>query len=445
VNQVLVVDDDPGMRAALEARFLRRGWHVETAASALDGLQRFRRGLHPLIITDIRMPGEDGFFLMRSARGIAPHTAVILLTAFASVPGAVAAMKDGACDYLVKPVSFEQLEQAAERVLAHAATHANEFKEVAGQAPSWLRALDRARHAAASDADILIEAESGTGKELVARMMHRWSSRHDRPFVAVNCAAFPETLLESELFGHTKGAFTGATNTKPGKFELANGGTLLLDEVGEMPLALQPKLLRALQEREFDRLGDTRSMRVNLRVIATTNCALGRMVREGKFRADLYYRLNVIPLILPPLRERPGDIRELAEHFVRSFTPAGKVLHLTPALAELLEEHSWPGNVRELANCMRRAVALATGPEIGLEALEDCEWRSTCLSTTDDSSCLRPGLSLGEMERKLVEITLEATGGNRSRAAELLGVSLRTVRNKVRSYGLPRWSSYVHD
>jgi len=444
MNQVLVVDDDPGMRAALEARFLRRGWRVETATSARDGIEKFRRGMHPLIVTDIRMPGEDGFCLMRSARSIAPHTAVILLTAFASVPGAVAAMKDGACDYLVKPVSFEQLEQSAECVLAHAANNAGNLKEVAGRAPSWLRALDRARHAAASDADILVEAESGTGKELVARMIHDWSSRRDRPFVAVNCAAFPETLLESELFGHTKGAFTGATNAKPGKFELANGGTLLLDEVGEMPLTLQPKLLRALQEREFDRLGDTRSRRVNLRVIATTNCELGRMVREGKFRADLYYRLKVIPLSLPPLRERAGDIRELAEHFVRSFTPAGKVLHLAPDLIEHLERHSWPGNVRELANCMRRVVALAIGPEIGLEALEDCDWATASPSTTAPS-CLRPGLSLGEMERKLVEITLQATGGNRSRAAELLGVSLRTVRNKVRSYGLPSWSSYVHD
>jgi DNA-binding NtrC family response regulator len=445
MNRVLVVDDDAGMRSALEARFLRRGWRVETACHAAEALEKFRRGLHPLIVTDIRMPGEDGFSVMRTARAMAPQTAVILLTAYASVPDAVSAMKDGACDYLVKPVAFEQLEAAAEKILARASLHDGALSGIGGHSPVWLRALERARQGAASDADILIEAESGTGKELVARMIHRLSPRRDRPFVAVNCAAFPETLLESELFGHTKGAFTGAANTKPGKFELADGGTLLLDEVGEMPLPLQPKLLRALQEREFDRLGDTRPIHVDLRVIATTNCALAQMVHEGKFRADLYYRLNVIPLKLPPLRERPGDISELAEFFARLYARAGKTLHLTPEFLTLLEGHSWPGNVRELANCVRRVVALSSGTEIGPGALEGAEWATVTPSASGEISCLRPGVSLGEMERKLVEITLAATGGNRSRAAELLGVSLRTVRNKVRSYGLPSWSSYVHE
>ena len=445
MNRVLVVDDDGGMRAALEARFLRRGWQADIAANAGEALEKFRRGLHPLIVTDIRMPGEDGLFVMRAARSLAPHTAVILLTAFASVPEAVTAMKDGACDYLVKPVSFEQLEQVAERILAQARAQAEATKDLGGQAPTWLKALDRARQAAASNADILIEAESGTGKELVARLIHRLSPRRDRPFVAVNCAAFPENLLESELFGHTKGAFTGALNAKPGKFELANGGTLLLDEIGEMPLGLQPKLLRALQEREFDRLGDTRPIHVDLRVIATTNCALAQMVRDGRFRADLYYRLNVIPLSLPPLRERAGDVRELAALFVRLYAPPGQPLHLTPEFLQRLEAHSWPGNVRELANCLRRVAALATGPVIDIGALEGAEWISAPPLLPSDASCIRPGVSLGEMERKLVELTLEATGGNRSRAAELLGVSLRTVRNKVRSYGLPSCSSYAHD
>ncbi len=445
-NRVLVVDDDQGMRVALEARFLRRGWQVEAAANAGEALDKFRRGMHALIVTDIRMPGADGFAVMREARALSPHTAVILLTAFASVPDAVAAMKDGACDYLVKPVSFEQLEQAAERILAQAKAQAEATSGLGGHAPGWLRALDRARQAAASSADILIEAESGTGKELVARLIHRLSPRRDHSFVAVNCAAFPESLLESELFGHSKGAFTGADAAKPGKFELANGGTLLLDEVGEMPLALQPKLLRVLQEREFDRLGDTRTVRVDLRVIATTNCALSQMVREGRFRADLYYRLNVIPLALPPLRERAGDVGELAQYFGRLYAPPGKPLRLTPEFLQCLDAHTWPGNVRELANCMRRVVALATGNEIDRAALEGAEWNPAAASPQDSAKdCLRPGVSLGEMERKLFEVTLEATGGNRSRAAELLGVSLRTVRNKIRSYGLPSWSSYVHD
>jgi DNA-binding NtrC family response regulator len=446
MNRVLVVDDEAGMRAALEAHFLRRNWQVDTAANAREALEKFGRLKHALVVTDIRMPGDDGFSVMRAARALAPHTAVILLTAFASVPDAVAAMKGGACDYLVKPVSFEQLEEAAERILAQARTLAEATEGLAGHAPGWLRTLDRARQAAASDADVLIEAESGTGKELVARLVHRLSPRRDHAFVAINCAAFPETLLESELFGYARGAFTGALAAKPGRFELANKGTLLLDEVGEMPLGLQPKLLRVLQEREFDRLGDTRSVRVDLRVISTTNRALAEMVREGKFRADLFYRLNVIALSLPPLRERAEDIRELAEHFARLYAAPGKSPRLTAEFLKRLEAHAWPGNVRELANCVRRAVALATGTEIGPESLEGAGWDAIETVTQHDGhDHLRAGVSLENMERKLLEMTLDATGGNRSRAAELLGVSLRTVRNKIRSYGLPSWSSYVHD
>jgi DNA-binding NtrC family response regulator len=473
MNRVLVVDDEAGMRAALEAHFLRRDWSVDTASNAGEALEKFRRGLHPLVVTDIRMPGADGFAVMREARALAPHTAVVLLTAFGNVPDAVAAMKDGACDYLVKPVSFEQLEQAAERILAQARTQAEATAKaregLAGHAPSWLRALERARQAAASGADVLIEAESGTGKELVARLIHRLSPRRDHAFVAVNCAAFPETLLESELFGYARGAFTGAIAAKPGRFELAHRGTLLLDEVGEMPMSLQPKLLRALQEREFERLGDTRTVHVDLRVISTTNRALAEMVREGKFRADLFYRLNVIPLSLPPLRERGSDIRELAEYFLRLYRPQAKSLRLSPEFLERLEGHCWPGNVRELSNCLRRAVALATATEIGCEGLEDWGWEEADSSGgrrpvgnvvdnlvdhgVDDrgqdeakkDDRLRAGISLEAMERRLLEMTLVATGGNRSRAAGLLGVSLRTVRNKIRSYGLPSWSSYVHD
>jgi DNA-binding NtrC family response regulator len=482
MNRVLVVDDEAGMRTALEAHFLRHQWRVDTAGCADEALEKFRRGLHPLVVTDIRLSGglagglaegwpegwseKDGFAVMRAARALAPHTAVILLTAFGSVPDAVTAMKGGACDYLVKPVPFEQLERAAERVLAQARTQAEAAEGLIGQAPAWLRALDRARQAARSDADVLIEAESGTGKELVARLIHRLSTRRERPFVAINCAAFPETLLESELFGYARGAFTGATAAKAGRFELAHRGTLLLDEVGEMPLGLQPKLLRVLQEREFDRLGDTRSVRVDLRVVATTNRALAEMVREGKFRADLYYRLNVIGLSLPPLRERRADIQELAEHFSRLYEARGKSLLLTPEFLDRLEDHDWPGNVRELANCVRRAVALATGAEIGVESLEGFVASNPRRAAADETSSfanragagaqtghptpgkgakddhLRAGVSLENMERKLLEMTLEATGGNRSRTAELMGVSLRTVRNKIRSYGLPAWSSY---
>jgi DNA-binding NtrC family response regulator len=437
-SHVLLVDDEPGMRAALAASFRHRGWQVETAGGVAEAVARFRRRFHPLVVTDIRMPDGDGFAVMREVRALAPQTAVILLTAFGSVPDAVAAMKSGACDYLTKPVAFEPLEQAARRILQHAGALAAEGGELVGHCPAWLRALARAGQVAASGADILIQAESGTGKELVARLIHRLSPRRGRPFVAVNCAAFPETLLESELFGHARGAFTGALAAKAGKFELAHGGTLLLDEVGEMPLPLQPKLLRALQEREFDRLGDTRPVKVDIRIIATTNRSLDAMVKAGSFRADLYYRLNVIPLMLPPLRERVEDIGELAEHFARLYAPPAGAPCLRPEFLARLQQHTWPGNVRELANLMRRAVALS-GNEIGPEVLvpEDLP------GAAEAGDRLRAGVSLGEMERRLLEVTLDATGGNRSRAAAMLGVSLRTVRNKIRGYGLPPRRNYA--
>ena len=444
MNQVLIVDDEPGMRAGLAASFSHRGWRVETAAGASEAMARFRRGLHPLVVTDIRMPDGSGLGVMREVRALAPRTAVILLTGFGSVPDAVAAMKNGACDYLVKPVAFESLEQAVERILGRSRLAACEEGALVGHSPAWLRAVGRAGQVASSDADVLIQAESGTGKELVARLIHRLSPRRDYPFIAVNCAAFPESLLESELFGHAKGAFTGAVAAKPGKFELANGGTLLLDEVGEMPLPLQPKLLRALQEREFDRLGDNRTVKVDIRVVATTNCALPRMVQEGRFRADLYYRLNVIPLSLPPLRQRAEDIAELARYFAQLYSPEGTVPSLQPEFLARLELHSWPGNVRELANLMRRAVAFSAADNraggIGVDVLDPGEMPET----DEGGDRLRPGLSLGEMEKRLFEVTLDATGGNRSRAAEMLGVSLRTVRNKIRGYGLPPRRSYVH-
>jgi transcriptional regulator with PAS, ATPase and Fis domain len=288
---------------------------------------------------------------------------------------------------------------------------------------------------------VLIEAESGTGKELLARFIHDNSDRRGKPFVAVNCAAMPEHLLESELFGHVKGAFTGATVSKAGKFELAQGGTLLLDEIGEMPMNLQPKLLRALQEREFERLGDTRTTSVNIRVIATTNVNLYKMVEENRFRADLYYRLNVIPLSLPPLRERPHDIPVLAEFFATEFARQSErqVPKLQPEFVTCLQRQSWPGNVRELANFMKRVVALSDSSELGAEflAAEQLEQKYAQTATWSRPPAVCVGTSMREVERQLLEETLAVTGGNRTRAAQMLGVSLRTIRNKIREYGLP--------
>lgn len=439
MNRVLVVDDDAGMRSALEVGFRRRGWTVESAAGTVEALAKFNRQPPALVVTDIRMPDGDGFSVMRAVQAAAPRTAIILLTAFASVPEAVEAMKNGACDYLVKPIPFERIEQAACRILRTVAVTSGE--NLVGRSAGWMQAIERARQAAVSDADVLIEAESGTGKELLARLIHRASARSGRPFIAVNCAAFPESLLESELFGHARGAFTGAISDKPGKFELAHRGTLLLDEIGEMPLSLQPKLLRVLQEREVDRLGATRSLKLDVRIVATTNRSLAQMVRESTFRADLFYRLNVIPISIPPLRERCDDIVPLAEHFARQYASPGRSYSFHPEFLHGLEKHDWPGNVRELSNLIRRAVALASGPEIGVEAMAGM---STALPSAR-SDRLEPGLSLVHVERRLFELTLAATGGNRSRAAEMLGVSLRTVRNKIRDYHLPARRSYAHD
>jgi DNA-binding NtrC family response regulator len=376
---------------------------------------------------------------MREVQLSSSRTAVILLTAYGCVPDAVQAMRDGACDYLVKPVCFEKLELAVEQVLRRAEEAGKDTEALIGHSAAWEQALDRARQAAATDADILIEAESGTGKELVARLIHRLSRRQPGPFVALNCAAFPETLLESELFGHARGAFTGAVGARPGKFEAANGGTLLLDEVGEMPLPLQPKLLRVLQEREFDRLGSNQTVHVDIRVIATTNRPLEAAVTEGRFRADLFYRLNVIPLALPPLRDRVDDIPELADYFAGLYAVPGAHPRLSQELIAGLKQQPWPGNVRELANFARRAVALSRSGEIGIEAFAHGKLSS---SGSPPSPAWKAGLSLGEMERHLFAMTLESTGGNRARAAELLGVSLRTVRNKVREFGLPPHDNY---
>jgi len=463
MKRMLVADDDAGMRAALEARFERRGWLVDMAVNGTEALEKFRSGLHSLVITDVRMPGHDGFELMREVQSSSvrtgARTAVILLTAYGCVPDAVQAMRNGACDYLVKPVCFEKLELAVEQVLRRAEEFGKDTEMLIGHSPPWEQALERARQAAATDADVLIEAESGTGKELIARLIHRLSQRKSGPFVALNCTAFPESLLESELFGHARGAFTGAVGARPGKFETANGGTLLLDEVGEMPLALQPKLLRALQEREFDPLGSNHTVHVDIRVIATTNRPLEAAVAEGRFRADLYYRLNVIPLSLPALRERAGDVRELAEHFAGLYAPPGNAARLSGELMRRLEEQPWPGNVRELANFVRRAIALSRGSEIGVEALEHGKnlagkvlaaggfraqsfAEKLSLPLPGHSAEWKAGLSLEEMERQLFAMTLESTGGNRARAAELLKVSLRTVRNKVREFGLPPRNNY---
>jgi DNA-binding NtrC family response regulator len=435
-ERVLVVDDEIGMRAALEATLRRTEWQVESAAGVADALRKFESGRHSLVITDMRMPDGDGLEVMRRVRQLAPATAVILLTAYGSIPQAVEAMKAGACDYLIKPVSYEHLHETVARLMTKSSA-SKQGTQLLGNSPALLRTLEHARMAARTSADVLIEAESGTGKELLARYIHQQSRHAAGPFVAVNCAAVPETLLESELFGHARGAFTGAITSKKGKFELAHGGTLLLDEIGEMPLALQPKLLRVLQERKLERLGEAVSVPFETRVIATTNRNLSDRVHDGGFRADLYFRLNVIPLTLPPLRERSGDVALLARHFARAASDGCSFVELSPEFLEGLQEHTWPGNVRELANTVQRAIAFSGGASvIGPEFLE---------FTMTDTQCrivpMQMGVTRHDADRYLFESTLAKMHGNRTRTAEVLGVSLRTVRNKIRSYGLAERAS----
>ncbi len=450
---VLVVDDEPGIRTALRANFLRNGWTVEAASGVREAIRSVENRDYDLVVTDIRMPDGSGMEVMRAVRKASPTTGVILLTAYGSVPDAVSAMRDGALDYLTKPIPFDRLQATAANVMSCAKRQPVEEiasnGEIVGHAPLLLQALQRARAAASTGADILIEAESGTGKELLARFIHESSDRSGKPFIAVNCAAVPEALLESELFGHGRGAFTGAIGARPGKFELADGGTILLDEIGEMPLNLQPKMLRVLQEREFERLGESRPVRVDIRVIATTNVSLSALVGLGHFRADLYYRLNVIPLSLPPLRERREDISILAKYFAEKYGGQGHsnppLLH--PSFLERLQSHSWPGNVRELANFMRRVLALTRTPVLDAQSFEmEFHGHGGLAQVTDafvsrgpamGPAAVPAGTPIWQVEKLHLEKTLALTDGNRTHAAEMLGISLRTLRNKIREYGLP--------
>lgn len=452
---VLVIDDEPGMRTALQANFLRHGWQVDLAKGVEDATALIKRQSFDLILSDVRMRDGSGFDVLQTVRNTCPDTPVILLTAYGSVPDAVTSMRDGALDYLTKPVAFDRLQATAARILEkrNASASPKESSQtteictasIVGRSPLLLKTINRAKAAATANTDVLIQAESGTGKEVLARFIHESGSRSNAPFVAVNCAAVPETLLESELFGHAKGAFTGANAAKPGKFEMANGGTILLDEIGEMPMSLQPKLLRVLQEREIQRLGESRNIPVNLRVIATTNASLTSMVERGTFRSDLYYRLNVIPLSIPPLRERGEDIPLLAAYFAQKFSKEFQRPEpdLSTGFLDRLQGHVWPGNVRELANFMRRVLSLHPVEVIEEEHFVE-EFKPASYEQVTTPSIPAAGTTtIAVLERLHLENTLALAKGNRTHAAEMLGISIRTMRNKIREYGLPprRYSS----
>lgn len=433
---VLVVDDEPQMRLAMRRVLTRAGYTVDEACDGVEALDRLRRGSHRVVVSDVRMPRLDGMSFLDRAREVSPGSAIVLVTAYGTVESAVEAVRRGARDYILKPFPPEVLERVVEAAMGIAAPPDFE-QRIVTQDLALRRLLERARRAAASDATVLIEAESGAGKELLSHFIHEASPRRTGPFVALNCAAFPPDLLESELFGHARGAFTGAVRDRRGHFEAAGGGTLLLDEIAEMSSALQAKLLRVLQEREVQRLGDEAPRRVDVRVIAATNRDLAAAVRSGVFREDLYFRLSVIPFRIPPLRERPGDVALLVEHFCRTHAAGRGPFRITPRAKQRLEESPWPGNVRQVENVVLRAVVMSTRDELDVEDFfpEDASPPAPSSESSDLSKARSwHGGTIDEVERILIEEALRSTGGNRTRAAELVGISVRTMRNKLRAY-----------
>jgi two-component system response regulator AtoC len=436
--RVLVVDDEPGLREFLADALRPAGHDVTTAPDAERALQLLDRRGFDLVITDLRMPGLGGLELLRRVRAEQPEVEVVVLTAHGTVDSAVEAMKLGAIDYLQKPLSGpDELRLVVARAVER--RHLRDVQEEAarertpprlGHGDPAMRPVEEAiTKVAPTSATVLLLGESGTGKEVAARAIHAGSPRRDRPFVAVNCAALAETLLESELFGHEKGAFTGAVERRRGRLELADGGTFFLDEVAELKPELQAKLLRVLQERQFERVGGVRTLEVDVRLIAATHRDLRALMDTGRFREDLYHRLAVFPLRLPPLRERRGDIlplaRELLERIARELKRAP--LAISPAAAARLQAAPWPGNVRELANCLERAAILAEGAELGPEHL-----------ALEPAGFAAPSgvIPLADMERAAIERALQLTGGNRRRAAELLGLGERTLYDKLKRYGI---------
>jgi two-component system response regulator FlrC len=439
---VLVVDDEPAMRLLVTSVLKDEGHDVTAAASGEEAIQLAARRHYHLIITDLKMPGISGLDLLEAVRRDNPETAVILLTAFGTVEGAVEAMRKGAAHYLLKPLANpDELRLAVRRVLeerrlADEATTLRQateavfpFGEIVAGDPKMQAALELARSVAPTDSTVLVTGETGTGKELVARLIHHWSPRADQAFVAVNCAALAETLLESELFGHEKGAFTGAIAQHRGRFELAHGGTLFLDEVGEMSPALQAKLLRVLQERTLERVGGTKTVTVDVRVIGATNRDLKHMVAGRTFRDDLFYRLSVFPIHLPPLRERPSDILPLADHVLRQVSPrlGKRITGFSEEAAQVLQAYAWPGNIRELQNVIERAAILCREDRIAPTHLN--------LARPSPAVASLPK-TLRDLERDAILAALTAHGGNRRKTAEQLGIGLRTLYTRLKELGI---------
>ena len=437
--RVLVVDDQDSVRELLTAVLTEDGLDVDTAPDGKTAIRKVGEGFHDLVLMDIRMPGLDGVEALREIKAVSPGTAVIMMTAYASVETAVSTMKLGAFDYVTKPIDIDEVRAAIGRFTerpdepepGEATLEAGE--DVIGASRVWRETLETAHRAAESDATVLLLGESGTGKEVLAHEIHRASPRNSMPFVAVNCSAIPEGLLESELFGHEKGAFTGAVRQKRGRFELADGGTIFLDEIGDMSEGLQAKLLRFLQDRTFERVGGTRSTTVDVRVVAATNRDLERDIRDGRFREDLFFRLNVVSITVPPLRERMDDIPPLVDHFLRAHAPKrSKPKKMSPKAMRTVMSYDWPGNVRELENAVQRAVVLSRGETIFPEHLP----ARVRAAGGDEDGGTPDGRTMREVERDAIIRTLTETDGNRTHAAKILGISRRTLQNKIKEYDI---------
>jgi len=447
-GKVLVVDDDSLMREFLDETLRRADYSVDLACTGDEALEKIKSTEYDVILSDIRMPKMSGMELLKAVRENSPQSKIMLMTAYGTIENAVEAMKLGAFDYVTKPFSADDIElkikRAVEfkklewenRLLRSEVSGKYRFENIIGKSPQMRKVFEIVDSVADSRSSILITGESGTGKELVAKAIHYNSPRKNQPFVAVNCAALPENLMESELFGHEKGAFTGAIKQTRGRFELAHEGTLLLDEISEIPLSLQAKLLRVLQEREFHRVGSGDTILVDVRIISTSNQNLPELIQKGKFREDLYFRLNVIPIFIPPLRERKEDIIPMAEYFLDKYNKENNrnVKGISEKVFQMFMEYHWPGNVRELENCIERAVVISKQKMLSPE-----DFPPELLFKIDVSSReLKVGQTIDDVEKTLIVRTLQACGGNKTKTARTLGISVRTVRNKLNEYGLSK-------
>ncbi len=449
-KRILICDDEPSIRKVLRAHLRRAGYEVTVAENGAEAIQRLSEAPCDLVVSDLKMPEVDGMALLAHCRKTHPGLPVILITAHGTVDIAVDALKRGAHDFITKPFDQDELQAVIQKALATEERSRRSLRPdpeapagpgrfgIVGATAALRGVFDLIDRVAASPSTVLITGESGTGKELVARALHDRSDRASGPFIRVNCGAIPEALFESELFGHEKGAFTGAVTARPGRFELADGGTLFLDEVGELPREMQVKLLRVLQDRTFERVGGVRSLQVNVRLVAATHRDLRREVAQGGFREDLFYRLEVVPIRLPPLRERVDDIPALVHHFLQRFNRRlGRAVEgLTPAAMAALMSWSWPGNVRELENTMERAVLLASGPLLGINDLPGVHPEGA--EEPDEALGLKEYVRVytSQLERARIQRVLTEEGGNVTHASRKLGISRKSLQMKMKEYGL---------